>query len=540
MSIFDRFRNKKAVIQYDEAWNMVFPEATAELSQEIQISNVFTGMAGVMPNPDPVLKKMAWNKDVESYKELLSDPQLYGAIENNRKAGVTRLKTNIENANADVKEMEFVNQWFTKLHDDGIYNNLALHALDTPLFGRMVFGIVWDTIDGQYLPTQIVTMPHELCKFDTKGNLMVSRDGAFFDYPTHPARFIVLRHKPTIANPYGEALLSRCFWNIKFKKDAYKLWGLYIDKFGIPVVTAEYNSAAIAKTFNVKPESAATILLQRLTGMARNGVLVYPEGTKISTLERKSASSTDQFERLIRICDEQNTKLLLGHSGATESTSGDKLSNDTTATDVREAIVHSDKRYVEGLFNQLIYWIHQFNYGGPELPKFSLYKEEDVDFALAQRDSMLVPVLTLAGLKPSKSYMVESYGFKDEDLENAPAPTGNTTQTQVKNESGLNYKLETQFLNQAEKNVSEYPDQVLIDDVANSEAENTAPTDVLLKIAEDYIKSKKDFKSAIKSLATAFPKMNSKELQAQIEKIMFFSDLVGRFSAKNEMENLNG
>lgn len=531
MAFLDFFKQKQTTpIEIDDVWNAAFPNDIPELSQEIVISKVFDGLAYVMPNPDIVLRKLGWNKDVEAYKELLSDPQLYGAIENNRKAGVTKLKTFIDNPDAAKDEVEFINMWFEKLKNDGIFDNLLNHSLDTPLYGRMTFGVVWEQIDGKILPSKIITMPHELCKFDIKGNLMVSEDGSYFTHPSHPARFIDLRHKPTAMNPYGEALLSRCFWNVKFKRDGFRLWGLYVDRFGIPTVKAKYNPAAIAKSFNTNPNSAATILLQRLQAMARNAILVYPEGTEVDLLAPKNAATSEQFEKLIRICDEQNTKLLLGHSSATETSSGGKLGNENTATEVRDSIIQSDKKYPEALFNQLIYWIHQFNFSGDAVPKFALFAEEDNDMALATRDATLVPALTLSGLKLTKSYFMDNYGFKEEDFD-----VSQTVATPVAPISPKNLVNNAIF-----HNIDKYPDQTLIDSIADSEQMNGVPVEALIKHVSDYINSKKDYKTAIKGLAKEFPKMKTDDLQNYIEKIMFFSDIVGRLSARNEMENLNG
>lgn len=538
--------NNNDSLQLDnEIWSADFQQA--ELSKDIQIKRVFDGFSMMMPNPDPVLKKMGWNKDVEAYKEILSDPQLYGAIENNRKPGVTRLTKYIDNPNAPADEVAFFKQYFEKLDADGTYDNLLSQSLDTPYFGRMLFGIVWDNINGKTLPKKIISMPHELCKFDTNGKLLVSEDGVTFDYPSHPARFIVLQHKPTAMNPYGEATLSKCFWNVRFKKDGLKLWALFIDKFGMPFVTASYNPAAIAKNFNTNPQAAANILLSKLSGMARNGVIAFPDGAKIDIKDSSGTKSADHYEKLIRLCDEQNTKLILGHSSATETSSGGKLGNENTATDVRDAVVEGDKRYPEAFFNKLISFIHHFNFNGTEIPKYSLYAEEDVDLVLAERDAKLVPVLMNSGLKLTKSYYLDNYGFKDEDLEDAtniilPTPI----QKPIKNAitSTVPEFHKNTIMNKgeilAQSGNELYNDQVLIDDIADIESSNTAPTDILLKITEKYLKSKKDYPTALKDLAKAFPEMNSDQLQKQIEKIMFFSDLVGRFSAKDEMEHLNG
>ncbi len=498
-------------------------------------SDLFRGLAYVLPNPDPVLKKLG--KDIEAYSELLADPQLYGAIENNRKPGTMSLNLYLDNPDCPKAEMEFFQTFFEQLKNDDIFYNIMNHTLDTPLFGRKVFGTKWDFVGGYFLPVEITPMPDYLCKFDYEGNLLISKDGATYASPEHPAKYIVLRHKPTLENPYGEALLSRCYWNIRFKKDGFKLWAMFTEKYGMPWVKAEYNPTLLKKAFNAELSSAASQLLTELSNMAKDGIIVYPEGVKIEIADTGKTSNSEIYEKLVRICDEQNTKLILGHSGATEATSGDKLSNDTTATDVRQHIIEADKKFPIILFNQLIYWIHQFNFAGDQMPKFDLYADEDVDMSIANRDAMLVPVLQLSGQKFSKQYFVDTYGFKEEDLEEGNSygggfGFGNKSQNDFMNNAPLHLHNPIDFFNAAEADPA---DQTLIDDNVDSNVGDTKTSDAMLKIITDYLDSKNDYKAALGSLAALFPKMNTKDLQAKLEQILFVADITGRLSAQEEL-----
>jgi phage gp29-like protein len=520
-------------------WDMTFPITPSEdktsLSKDLTATgnNIFTGLAYLMPNPDPVLKKLGWNKDVDAYKEILSDPQLYGAIENNRKPGVTSLLWYIDNPEGDEKETEYLKGFIKSLHYKGIYDNLINRVLDTPQFGRMVFGVVWDTVDGKWLPVRIEAMPHHLCKFDYNGNLFISEDGGLtFSAPTHPARYIVLRHKPSLTNPYGEALLSKTFWNVRFKKDGMKLWAIFMEKYGMPWVSASYNPNAIAQSFATDMTSAATLLLKKLSLMARNGVIVFPDGTKVDVTKTGDVSSAEIYEKMIRICDEQNTKLELGHSGATESTSGDKLSNDTTATEVRQQIIDSDKKYPISLFNQLIYWIHQFNFGSTHTPTFNLYKEEEVDMALAERDAKLVPVLQVSELRFSKDYLIKNYGFEDDDLVGGTEPAENKVNAKTKKEF-LNYLRP--YLNKATSD-ADFPDQDLIDEVVDEIVAGDDSFENILKAVSGYIDNNENYTDALENLHKLYPHLNTANLQEKMERIMFVSDLIGHFSAKAEIE----
>ena len=35
-------------------------------------------------------------------------------------------------------------------------------------------------------------------------------------------------------DPYGESILSRCYWSVFFKKDTIKFWSTFTEKYGMP------------------------------------------------------------------------------------------------------------------------------------------------------------------------------------------------------------------------------------------------------------------------------------------------------------------
>lgn len=484
----------------------------------------FLGFSDIMPNPDPILKNLGWGKDIEAYSELLSDPQLYGAIENNRKPGVKSLLRYLDNDKTPKAEMEFFTNYFDSLLKTGLYDNITSHALDTPYYGRMVMGIVWGDVDGYFLPVQISPMPLRHCKFNYDGELLVSDVMGSFKPPEHPARFITLKHKPTVDNPYGEALLSKCYWNVLFKKEGRKLWAMYVEKFGMPWVAGSYNAMAMANTFGTNNVSeVGQLFLDELSSMARDGVIVFPDGANVNLMNGDSKSSTEVYERLVRICDEQNTKLILGHSGATESTSGDKLSNDTTATDVRKSIIDADKKFPIVFWNELISWIHYFNFPGSERPIFDLYAKEDVDMQYADRDAKLAPVLMQSGKKLSKNYFVKTYGFDESDIEDnddASQPMINASQRAL-------------FVNESKP---KYKDQELIDELSDDSVAGSKSTEEILADVIEKVNNIEGFDELKNEIGEMLAKIDTDNFQENVTNILFLADVIGRLSAKSENE----
>lgn len=107
------------------------------------------------------------------------------------------------------------------------------------------------------------------------------------------------------------------------------------------------------------------------------------------------------------------SKAILGQTLTTELENTGSFAASKTHMDVRADILNGDKRLVEQTFNTLIRWIHKINFPtSVEIPKFSLFKEEDVDKELAERDR----ILTDAGVMFTKSYFMRTYGLDADDL----------------------------------------------------------------------------------------------------------------------------
>ena len=107
------------------------------------------------------------------------------------------------------------------------------------------------------------------------------------------------------------------------------------------------------------------------------------------------------------------SKAILGQTLTTEIGSTGSYAASNTHMQVRQDIVDSDKKLVEGVINQLIQWFYEINFANAEVPVFELYEPEDVDLTLAQRDK----ILSDTGVKLTKEYFIKNYGLEDEDFD---------------------------------------------------------------------------------------------------------------------------
>jgi len=113
-------------------------------------------------------------------------------------------------------------------------------------------------------------------------------------------------------------------------------------------------------------------------------------------------------------------KVRAGQTLTTEQGDTGSYAMSQTHLQVRKDVVDSDKQLVEYWLNELIKWIIDFNFESvPEIPKFVMYEEQDVDMTLAQRDQALA---STNQIKFTKEYFKRNYGFKDDEIEIVSAP----------------------------------------------------------------------------------------------------------------------
>ena len=466
-----------------------------------------------LPNPDIVLAKA--NKTIAVYKELLADPFVHGCMES-RKSGVLSLEWDIDRGKAKSRQTQFVKTIFANLK---IYDIIS-SVLDAVGYGYSVMEIIWSMIDGYWVPTDIKQKPADWFCFDPDGRLLFKSKMYPMGEPVPDNKFLVATNNGSYVNPYGMSILSKCFWATTFKKGGLKFWVTFTEKFGNPWTLIKVPSA-----FN---QNQIDEVVEAFDKMVQEGIAVYKENID-AALQFPSSASVDIFERMLQYCKDDISMAFLGHTKASQSVPGE-LGNKKAQLDVREDIVLSDKRIVEGFFNELIKIIFKLNFDSSiELPTFILYEEQDeIDINLANRDMILKNM----GVNFTKDYIKRAYYLGDSDFEiSAVAPSAEPAP-----------KQEIGIINQTDINKSNEfadvtkPGQAIIDAVADKIIkESKKLIEGLSKPIIDYINKSGSFEEALDGLAQLYPKLNTDELYDKLVSLQFAAELVGRFEVRDEL-----
>ena len=479
------------------------------LSEEIATQKTagnYQSLLEVMPNPDIVLRKKGLN--IKVYRDLLADGHV-GACVDSRKAGVTSLLWELK-GDENSKSYQIINELFKNLD----IHSLIEDILNAPLYGYQPIEIMWEQIDGCFLPKKLIAKPQEWFCFDSNNEFRLKvKGGKSIVIPEN--KFLLPRNKPSYINPYGEAILSRTFWNVVFKKNGYKCWVKFIEKYGTPSIwgTVPRNAS----------EQEQNDLLATLENMVQDAVAVITEGTQIEIKEASGKSDTSNvFDSFTDRCDQNNSKSILGQTLTTQMEGSGSYAASQTHQEVRQDIVDSDKRLVEATFNCLIRMIDKFNFNSPMVPEFKMYKEEDVDTALAERDK----TLTDQGVRFTKTYYKKAYGFADDDLDVVDITNTNninntsnfadgSDSTEIKTNDDIQIQLD-KFID----NIS--------DDELQSQFNET------LKPIISIFKETNNAQDALEKLQGIYSDMSSQELEKQLTKIIFVSECIGRLEAEND------
>ncbi len=157
-------------------------------------------------------------------------------------------------------------------------------------------------------------------------------------------------------NPYGHPLLRSVWWLAWFKRHALKYWVMYSEKFGAPTAVLQYPLGATEREKRGYKRIIAG--LQQETG------LVVPEGVQLSLLEAQRSGTVQTYSELLRFCNEEMSKAILGQTLSVEAGERGARSLGEVHMAVREDIVRCDAQALMALVNgQLIPWIVELNFG---------------------------------------------------------------------------------------------------------------------------------------------------------------------------------
>lgn len=454
-----------------------------------------------LPNPDIILRKAG--KNISVLRSLINHYQVGGCIEQ-RKAGTKSCKWTLNENNCNKEHYKI----YKSVLDNIDIHTLISNILDTPLYGYVPIEIIWEKIGNYILPIKCVAKPQEWFYFNSDGQFFFkdrTQGGKKEIDLDNSYKFLLPRNNPDFLNPYGQAILSRCFWNVAFINGGMEFWVKFSEKYGMPYMFGKYDRSMTDKEKND--------LLSALVNMVQDAVGVIPSDGSVEVINTGSSTNTEIYEKLVTKCEQNIAKSIVGQTLTTDIGSSGSYAASQTHANVRADIIDSDKLLVENTINQLIKYINAINFNDDVVPTFNFLGAEDLALDKAERDNKVAAL----GVKFSADYIQRTYGYQEGDIEIV----------EKQNYSPMNFS--------DAEDVKE-PDNMPNSDDLNADLLEKQVEPELKKII-DFFAQTRDAEETLEKLGDLYEELDFAKLEEMLAKVIFAAELMGRLDTQKELGN---
>ncbi len=444
-------------------------------------------------------------------QSINEDPHVTGNIQA-RLAGVQSLEYEIvfDESNQQYKRIfEYV---FNKIDIKKFIDKI----MDAVFYGYNVLEINWqyEYVDGQLLliPSSITEKPRSWFVFDNN-NILKLNDLSKKTLPGY--KFLLIQHKPTYDNPYGEALLSKCLWPVVFKKSGFTFWLLLAEKLGIPHLVGKTDA-----TFGTEEFAA---FMDALENLMQDGSMVIPVTDNVEAINPATTVNVDIYDKLIDRCNIEISKALLSQTLTTDIGDTGSFAAAQTHKEVKDEVTNSDKMMVEEAIYKLFKWVAYFNFDNITVPFVSFYQKDDVDKPLAE----FVDILTKNNqIKFTKQFYINRFNFSEDEFELIDS-----------SQQPPAFSEEKQEFEKKEADPTPW-DQILIDSFGEKLVGDNSNifNDAIEKIKK-FLDSHSSYEDAINQITELFGDLNSDKLEESLTRILFIADVIGRLSVQEELKD---
>ena len=357
-----------------------------------------------LPDPDQIL--IDNNYDFQIYRDLLLDPHLMATIQQ-RKMQVMQMDWElVTDESSESKVVKEIDEIFRSLQMEEIISDI----MDAVFFGYSVLEINWQKKDGLLVPFEILDKPQEWFIFNINNELRLRKyKYGYYLYEEGeklpPYKFVLTQHKPSFTNPYGERILSRCYWPVQLKKGGIEYWQLMMERYGMPYLIGRYP--------NTFTDIQKTEFLEQLKQMVIDNVTIFDEALGIEVKESPKFDVGQLYENLVKYHNKEISKAVLTVTLTTEVEKSGSYKASEIHKEMLSFLGTSDKKLVESSLDNIIDYYCEVNYGKITKPKIRLTLKDRVIEESAERDKML----TEMGIKFTKEYFMKRYNLSEGDFQ---------------------------------------------------------------------------------------------------------------------------
>lgn len=287
--------------------------------------------------------------------------------------------------------MQEIKEWFAEI---------ATGSINALLFGYSVQEMVYNQ-DGDYIGIEWVgEKPMEWFEPKNDGRLIYRPEGTGQESEVDQVfKFFMTRRKATYKQPYGKALLTVVYWLDFFRKNGFKFWAKFLERFGTPILLGKCK------------DSDPSEMNQALLNAHAQSVISIDAEDDVEILAASSGNAGASFETFNNTIIRQIQKVILGQTltSGTDGTGSRALGE--VHDNVRKDKLNADIRLVTPTFQAIVDALCALNdWGKHEIILGEKSKQLNKD--QAERDVQLKN----AGAVFTTQYFIREYGLQEGDL----------------------------------------------------------------------------------------------------------------------------
>ena len=378
----------------DSAAENAKKKPSTETIDTTDIQGIGSSFSGVDQNPDEILQK----KGVAIYDEMEDkDPHLYSVYQT-RKKSIAMTPWDVIPADETPRALEIRDFIFDML--DGIKGSLTediQQLCDAIGKGFSILEIVWKLSTkgkwkGKFIISELIFHKQRYWFFkDRRWHKAEETVYLFGSKPTDakpvPWEKIVHYAYNSNDNMYGRAAFKPIYWFYWFKKEGWKSWIVFLNKYGTPTVLGTY-----PKTAKAADQSKLKEIVERI--QEETGVII-PEGMKISFLEATHAG-TASYKELNESVNAEESKAILGATQTVEEGKRGSYALSRSHSEVRRERVEADAVEISDVIQeQIVKRAVDFNYETEVYPQFIMKVFAGRDTGIPSRPRKKDPIAKL-------------------------------------------------------------------------------------------------------------------------------------------------
>lgn len=372
------------------------------LQSEIAVSRMMTFITSI-PDPDEMLSKAGIKR--YQLRQLELDDEISQCVDTRREAVVATPWRIEPNQNR-------VGKFITSVLEQHV-ESLKRGVIEARFYGYSVMEVIYKQVEKGIGIDRLSLKPMEWFAPQQNGTLKFFPDdgsGGTEGIECDPIKFLLTVCNGSYRNPYGEAILSRLWFPVTWRREGWQMWLQFLETFGEPIVLG---SVRDYKTF---------VEAMTLQGVRSTVAWESVDGNdKIDTI---TASTPGEFDRLEQAILRRIQKLILGQTLTSDVGSNGSYAVAAIHNEVRNDKRRADMRMVQATGQQLVNNLCLIN-NIKDVPKFVMSDDSGLETSRAQRDAILAPVLKISGLQLTKDYYLRNFDYTDKDIEEGVVETSN-------------------------------------------------------------------------------------------------------------------